>query len=192
MASNSCLIPAKLAAGLLTGSVGILSDAIHSLMDLIASVIAFASVRKANAPADASRRYGHEKLGRPRGRCTGPPAPAGRCVHRIRSCPPADRGGSVASVDAGIAVAAVAAAINVVVSWYLSQAGRTTGSAALDANAADLRTDACVSMGVLVAVSYCRHRPGLDRSDRRSRGRRGAEHHRGSNLGGRQSTPPGP
>ena len=62
IASNSCLIVLKVAAGLITGSVGVLSDAVHSLMDLIASVIALASVRKADEPADASHRYGHEKL----------------------------------------------------------------------------------------------------------------------------------
>ena len=60
--SNSCLIAIKLAAGILTGSVGILSDAVHSLMDLVASVISLLSVRKADEPADASHRYGHEKL----------------------------------------------------------------------------------------------------------------------------------
>jgi cation diffusion facilitator family transporter len=62
IASNSGLIVLKVVAGLITGSVGVLSDAVHSLMDLIASVIAWASVRKADAPADASHRYGHEKL----------------------------------------------------------------------------------------------------------------------------------
>ena len=41
IASNSCLIVLKVAAGLVTGSVGILSDAVHSLMDLIASLIAW-------------------------------------------------------------------------------------------------------------------------------------------------------
>src|SRR5947209_425198 len=60
--SNSCLIVLKVAAGLVTGSVGLLSDAVHSLMDLIASLIAWASVRKADVPADASHRYGLEKL----------------------------------------------------------------------------------------------------------------------------------
>jgi Co/Zn/Cd efflux system component len=54
LASNSFLITIKVAAGLLTGSVGILSDAIHSLMDLIASGVAYASVRKADEPADPS------------------------------------------------------------------------------------------------------------------------------------------
>ena len=52
IASNTGLVVAKVAAGLATGSVGIFSDAIHSLMDLIASVIAWASVRKADQPAD--------------------------------------------------------------------------------------------------------------------------------------------
>ena len=60
--SNTCLIVLKVAAGLVTGSIGILSDAIHSLIDLLASAMALASVRKADEPADASHRYGHEKL----------------------------------------------------------------------------------------------------------------------------------
>src|ERR1700683_3113390 len=60
--SNTCLIVLKVVAGLITGSVGILSDAVHSLMDLIASAIALASVRKADEPADATHRYGHQKL----------------------------------------------------------------------------------------------------------------------------------
>ena len=52
----------------------------------------------------------------------------------------------------GIAVAAVATIVNFVVSAYLARTGRMTGSTALHANAADLRTDAIVSLGVLVSL----------------------------------------
>ena len=52
IASNSLLIGLKLAAAAITGSVAILSEALHSMIDLIASVIAFVSVRKADEPAD--------------------------------------------------------------------------------------------------------------------------------------------
>ena len=49
-------------AGTLTGSVAILTEAVHSSIDLVASIVAFFSVRKAGEPADESHRYGHEKL----------------------------------------------------------------------------------------------------------------------------------
>ena len=52
----------KLVAGAVTGSVAILTEAIHSAIDLLASLIAFFSVRQAEEPADASHRYGHEKF----------------------------------------------------------------------------------------------------------------------------------
>ncbi len=152
IASNSCLILAKVAAGILTGSVGILSDAIHSLMDLIASVIAFASVRKADEPADATHRYGHEKLEDLAASAQALLLLLGASFIAYEAIRRLIRGASVASVDAGIAVAAAAAAVNLVVSTYLSRAGRATGSAALDANAADLRTDAFVSLGVCIAL----------------------------------------
>ncbi len=62
IASNSVLIAIKLAAGAITGSIAIVTEAVHSLIDLIASVIAFVSVRKADEPADAEHPYGHQKV----------------------------------------------------------------------------------------------------------------------------------
>src|SRR4051812_42440094 len=60
--SNTSLIALKVVAGILTGSVAILTEALHSGIDLLASIIAFFSVRRAEEPADASHRYGHEKF----------------------------------------------------------------------------------------------------------------------------------
>ena len=62
VASNSVLIALKLAAGAITGSIAIITEAIHSSIDLLASVIALISVRKADEPADAEHPYGHEKV----------------------------------------------------------------------------------------------------------------------------------
>ena len=59
IASNAALIILKLVAGAITGSVAIITEAIHSAVDLVASFIAFFSVRQAEEPADASHRYGH-------------------------------------------------------------------------------------------------------------------------------------
>jgi cation diffusion facilitator family transporter len=150
--SNTCLIVLKVAAGLVTGSVGILSDAVHSLMDLIASLIAWASVRKADAPADASHRYGHEKLEDLAAGAQALLLLFGAVFIAVEAIRRLINGGHVASVGVGIGVAAAAAAVNVVVSTYLERTGRATGSTALHANAVDLRTDAIVSMAVLVSL----------------------------------------
>ena len=152
IASNSCLIVLKVAAGLVTGSVGLLSDAVHSLMDLIASLIAWASVRKADLPADASHRYGHEKLEDLAAGAQALLLLVGAVFIAVEAIRRLINGGELSSVGVGIAVAGAAAVVNLIVSAYLERTGRTTGSTALHANAADLRTDAIVSLGVLVAL----------------------------------------
>jgi cation diffusion facilitator family transporter len=152
IASNSCLIALKLAAGLITGSIGLISDAVHSLMDLIASVIAFSSVRKADAPADADHRFGHEKVEDLSAGAQALLLLIGAAFIAYEAIRRLIDGGTVDRVGVGMAVAASAAVINLVVCTYLARAGRATGSAALSANAADLRTDAFVSAGVFVSL----------------------------------------
>src|SRR5256886_6092888 len=52
----------KLVVGVTTGSLGILSEAAHSGLDLIASILTFFSVRVSDKPADADHQYGHGKV----------------------------------------------------------------------------------------------------------------------------------
>jgi cation diffusion facilitator family transporter len=158
--SNTCLIALKLAAGLITGSVGLLSDAVHSLMDLIASTIALASVRKADVPADASHRYGHEKLEDLAAGAQALLLLLGAAFIAVEAVRRLLEGGVIHRIGIGMIVAAAAALINLAVSGYLRRVGRSTGSAALGANAADLRTDALVSIGVLLALAIV-HLTGL-------------------------------
>src|SRR4051794_38629935 len=60
--SNTALIALKVVAGALTGSVAILTEAFPSSIALPASLIAFSPARRAEAPADAGHRYGHDKF----------------------------------------------------------------------------------------------------------------------------------
>ena len=60
--SNSGLVLMKFIVGFAIGSVSIISEAIHSSMDLIAAVIAFFSVRKSAEPPDAHHEFGHGKF----------------------------------------------------------------------------------------------------------------------------------
>ena len=60
--SNSILIVLKLAAGAITGSIAMITEAAHSAIDLVASIVAYFSVRKADEPADEDHPYGHAKI----------------------------------------------------------------------------------------------------------------------------------
>ena len=62
VASNASLVAMKLAVGLLSGSVSIVSEAIHSANDLLAATIAWFSVRTSDKAADAEHPYGHGKI----------------------------------------------------------------------------------------------------------------------------------
>ena len=152
VASNCGLIVAKLVAGLVTGSVAILSDAIQSTIDLIASVITLVSVRKAAAPADADHRYGHEKVEDLSAAVEAMLLLVGALVIAVQAVRRLISGGSIGALGVGIAVVAAAAVVNMLVATRLGRVARETGSMALEADGAHLRTDAVVSVGVLIAL----------------------------------------
>ena len=60
--SNTLLVALKLVAGVLTNSVSIISEAIHSALDLVAAIIAFTAVKISSRPPDSRHRYGHGKF----------------------------------------------------------------------------------------------------------------------------------
>src|ERR1019366_8875427 len=62
IASNTFLVVGKLAVGGLTGSMAVISEAVHSAPDLMASVIAFVSVSASDSPPDYEHPYGHGKI----------------------------------------------------------------------------------------------------------------------------------
>jgi cation diffusion facilitator family transporter len=152
VASNSLLILLKVIAGTVTGSVAILTDAIQSSIDLIASVVALLSVRKADEPADESHRYGHEKIENLGSAIEGILVLVGAGVIAFAAIRRLIRGGHVELVGIGIAVAGVSAVLNLVVAAYLRRAARATDSVALAGDAAHLLSDAGTSAGVLVAL----------------------------------------
>jgi cation diffusion facilitator family transporter len=152
VASNTTLIVLKVVAGVVTGSVAILTEAIHSSIDLLASVVAFLSLRKADVPADASHPYGHEKLENLAAVAEGLLILIGAGVIVYESVRRLMRGGHVHSLGFGIAVIAISAVTNVGVSTILARRARSAGSPALEADAAHLRTDAGTSVAVLVGL----------------------------------------
>lgn len=151
--SNSGLILLKVVAGTLTGSVAILTEAVHSSIDLVASIVAFFSVRKAGEPADESHRYGHEKMENLAAAIEGILILVGSAVIAFEAVRRLLGHGHDQTLGLGIAVVAFAIVVNLVVSTVISRNARATESAALEGDAAHLRTDALTSAGVLVALA---------------------------------------
>jgi cation diffusion facilitator family transporter len=159
MTSNAVLTVMKLVVGLLTGSVAVLSEAANSAGDLLASGIAFAGVRAAARPADDDHPYGHEKSENLAAAIEGAliliagTAVAVEAVRRLISGAPV-----ITQVNLAIAVMALSAIVNVVVSARLRAVARRTGSPAIEGEAAHLASDVWSSAGtaaglVLVAVT---------------------------------------
>jgi cation diffusion facilitator family transporter len=153
VASNSGLILLKVIAGTITGSVALLTEAVHSSIDLVASVVAFFSVRKAGEPADESHRYGHEKVENLAAAIEGILILVGSAVIAFEAIRRLVGHGRVHTVGFGIAVVGVSIVVNLVVSALIARTARATDSAALQGDAAHLRTDALTSAGVLVALA---------------------------------------
>ena len=153
IASNATLILLKLIAGAITGSVAILTEAIHSAIDLLASVVAFFSVRQAEEPADSSHRYGHEKFENVAAGVEGMLILVGSGVIVYTAVNALVEGPHVEKLGIGIAVVGFSVVVNVIVSTYLSRRGRALHSPALEGDAAHLRTDAMTSAGVVAGLA---------------------------------------
>ena len=152
IASNTALILLKVVAGSITGSVAILTEAMHSAIDLVASIVAYFSVRKAEEPADEDHRYGHEKVENLAAAIEGMLILVGSGVIAFEAIRRLLNHAPVEKLGFGIAVIAFSMVANLVVSAFISRRARQTDSAALEGDAAHLRTDALTSGGVLIAL----------------------------------------
>lgn len=152
IASNSALIVLKLAAGAITGSIAILTEAIHSAIDLLASIVAFFSVRAADEPADREHPYGHEKVENLAAAIEGMLILVGAGIIVYEATRRLVTGAEVDELGIGIGVIAFSMVANVGVSTFLYRRARELDSAALHGDAAHLRTDALTSAGVLLGL----------------------------------------
>jgi len=150
--SNSLLIILKVVVGAVTGSVSILSEAIHSSIDLIAAVIAFFAVKVSGNPADDRHPFGHGKVENVSGVIEALLIFAasawiiyeaiGRFLHP----------GETEALGLGVLVMAISAVVNIFVSRRLYKVAKLTDSVALEADALHLKTDVITSAGVAVGL----------------------------------------
>ena len=156
VASNTLLILLKIAAGVLTGSVSLIAEAVHSSMDLAAAVIAFFSVRVSDKVADDEHPFGHGKAENVSGVAEGLLIflAAGiivyEAVHRILVS------ARLETVEIGLAIMAVSIVVNILVSRFLLKTAKQTDSLALEADAKHLSTDVLTMVGVFVGLALVR------------------------------------
>nr|MBP7322895.1 cation transporter [Deltaproteobacteria bacterium] len=164
--SNSFLIGIKLVVGVLIGSISIISEAIHSTVDLAAAVIALFSVRKSGVPADRGHPFGHGKIENLSGSIEAVLifVAAGYIIYTavgelLHPDP-------IEQVMWGVAIMLISALMNTAVSELLFRVGVKTDSVALQADAWHLRTDVYTSVGVLISLVLItlgqRFAPGYD------------------------------
>lgn len=142
----------KSGAWWMTGSVGLLSDALESTVNLVAAIVALISLRAAAMPADTNHQFGHTKAEYFSAAIEGlmifvaAVAIMFTAVQRFLDPQPLE------NVGVGLAVSMVASAVNGGVAWVLLRKGREHRSLTLVADGKHLLTDVWTSFGVVVGV----------------------------------------
>ncbi len=152
--SNTLLITMKLIVGIISGSVSIISEAIHSSMDLVAAVIAFFSVRVSDNPPDSKHPYGHGKIENISGVIEALlifAAAIWIIVEAVKKLLGEDI--VLEKIWIGSIVMVISAVVNIIVSRKLYKVARETKSVALEADALHLKTDVYTSVGVAVGLA---------------------------------------
>jgi cation diffusion facilitator family transporter len=151
--SNSTLVGLKLAVGLSIGSVSVISEAIHSAVDLVAAIIALLAVRHSGRPADEEHPYGHGKFENISGTVEALLIFVAaiwivwEAIHKLLKPQP------IEALGWGVGIMLASAVLNTVVSEMLFRVGRRADSRALEADAWHLRTDVWTSAGVMLALA---------------------------------------
>lgn len=150
--SNITLVCFKLAVGLYTGAVSIISEAMHSGVDLLAAVIAFLAVREANKPPDEQHAYGHGKIETLSGAVEALLIVAAALGIVYEAWEKLRTAYQPVYLEYGIGVMLLSAVVNSVVSLRLMRVARATDSQALAADALHLKTDVWTSAGVVAGL----------------------------------------
>lgn len=150
---TSSLVCAKLIVGLISGSVSVLSEAIHSTTDLAAACIAFFSVRASDTPPDAEHPYGHGKIESISGLAeallifVAAAYIIYQAVSKLRQPTLLP-----VRVDVAVIVMGISAIATYFLSRFLSKAAKDTDSLALKADAQHTLTDVFTSVGVFAGL----------------------------------------
>ena len=145
-------IALKTVAWQVTGSVGLLSDAAESLVNLVAAVVALVALRVAIRPADHNHHYGHSKAEYFSAAAEGMMIFVAAAVILVSSIQRFLQPRPLENVGAGLTVSVLASVVNGLVAVVLLRAGARYRSITLTADGKHLMTDVWTSVGVVVGV----------------------------------------
>jgi cation diffusion facilitator family transporter len=145
-------IALKSAAYLATGSVGLLSDALESVVNLVAAVLALVALTIAARPADDSHHFGHGKVEYFSAGAEGLMILVAAVLIIVSAVQRLITPQPLEDLGVGLAITVVATVINGVVGWLVLRAGRRHRSSTLVADGKHLLTDVWTSVGVVVGV----------------------------------------
>ena len=151
--SNIMLVVLKLVVGIISGSVSVISEAIHSGMDLVAAGIALFAVKTSAKPADKDHPFGHGKVEDMSGTIEAILIFVAAAWIIYEAIEKFIHPSPLEHVGLGVAVMLFSSAVNIIVSEILFRVARSTDSVALEADAWHLRTDVYTSAGVMAALA---------------------------------------
>lgn len=149
--ANAGLVTVKIAAGLWSGSISVLAEGIQSTVDVLASVMIYASLRVAERPPDRGHPYGHGKFENLTSAVQvllilgGSTFILSQAYRRLLHP-------QLPAVDWGIGAMGLAVVVDLAVSLHVGRVARQTESLALEAEAQHLRADMYASSGVLLGL----------------------------------------
>lgn len=152
VASNGILACSKVSIGLLSGSVSIISEGIHSGIDLLASVITLFAVRESGKPADVRHAYGHGKIENVSGTIEAALIFFAALLIIFEAIRKISNGVVVDDYGWGLVIMGGSAVCNFIISTLLMRVAKRTDSVALEADALHLRTDVYTSAGVFLGL----------------------------------------
>jgi cation diffusion facilitator family transporter len=153
LAVGIALLGAKWLAYYLTGSRAILSDALESIINVVASAVALASLVLNDRPPDPKYPYGYGKVGYFSAGFEGALISLAALAILVESIKGLIWPGPLGSLGWGLALVALAGAVNGALGLLLIRRGRRTASLILEADGRHLVTDSVTSVGVLIGVT---------------------------------------
>ncbi|MEN6565931.1 MAG: cation diffusion facilitator family transporter [Veillonellales bacterium] len=152
--ATSVLLILKLVVGMFTGTISILSEAIHSAVDLLATLIAYYTIRKSAASPDDNHHYGHGKFENVSGASEALLIVAAAMWIIYEAYEKYSHANSPVFLEYGMIVMLISIAINYFVSHKMLTVAKQTGSPALEADALHLQADMWTSGGILVGLFF--------------------------------------
>lgn len=149
---DALLIALKLIVGISISSIAILSDALNSIIDLLASLMAFFSIRISSRPADEQHPFGHGKAENLSGFTEAGLMYLTAVFIIYESIKKLLSGSQVTNVEWGLGIMLFSMTVNILFSSHLLKVARKEDSLALEAHARNLRGDILISLGVFIGL----------------------------------------